>query len=94
MTSEAEPLFVIEVPSLGEAFEVLDVERWLVAEGAQVARDQAVVVLSTDVVSVEVPAPVAGRVLLKHAPDGQQVRVGAPLLSLLLDEGEVPPGDR
>lgn len=45
------------------------VERWLVADGAEVTPGQAVVELRLEDARHEIPAPVAGRVVVLAAPN-------------------------
>jgi len=54
----------IKVPALGESVTEATIARWLKNEGDVVKRDEPVVELETDKVSVEVPSPAAG--VLEH----------------------------
>jgi 2-oxoglutarate dehydrogenase E2 component (dihydrolipoamide succinyltransferase) len=66
----------IRIPEVGESITEVVVGDWLKQEGDSVRRDEAVVMIETDKVTVEVPAPVDG-VLVKIAlPKGQAARVG------------------
>jgi 2-oxoglutarate dehydrogenase E2 component (dihydrolipoamide succinyltransferase) len=66
----------IVIPTIGESVTSGVVSRWLKPDGAAVARDEAVLELETDKVTMEVPAPVAG-VLRHNAKQGDTVAVGA-----------------
>lgn len=67
----------IVVPALGESVSEATVARWLRKAGETVARDEPLVELETDKVSLEVPAPVSGRLVEVLVPEGREVAVGA-----------------
>jgi 2-oxoglutarate dehydrogenase E2 component (dihydrolipoamide succinyltransferase) len=69
----------IKVPALGESVTEATIARWLKNEGEAVKRDEPLVELETDKVSVEVPSPAAG--VLEHieVQAGGTVNVGAVL---------------
>ncbi|MEE2777456.1 MAG: dihydrolipoamide acetyltransferase family protein [Acidobacteriota bacterium] len=78
------------LPDVGEGLEEAEVVQWLVAEGASVVRDQAVVEIQTDKALVEIPAPAAGVVARHAVATGVMLRVGDLLFVLDGDNGEVP----
>ena len=47
------------VPSVGESITEVEIGDWLKKQGEVVSQDEPVVVIETDKVSVELPAPVA-----------------------------------
>src|SRR5262245_50697682 len=59
------------VPSVGESVTEVEIGDWLKNEGEFVDQDEPVVVLETDKVTVELPAPASGTIksLLKHKGD-------------------------
>ena len=67
----------IKVPALGESVTEATVGQWFKKEGDAVARDEPLVELETDKVTLEVPAPVAGRLEKISVRDGETVGVGA-----------------
>ncbi|MGH7118522.1 MAG: 2-oxoglutarate dehydrogenase complex dihydrolipoyllysine-residue succinyltransferase [Acetobacteraceae bacterium] len=69
----------IKVPALGESVTSATVARWLKQAGEAVARDEPLVELETDKVTVEVPAPVAGVLSEITAGEGAEVEIGAVL---------------
>ena len=69
----------IKVPTLGESVSEATVARWLKQPGEAVARDEPVVELETDKVTLEVPAPAAGILGAIQAAEGANVPVGAVL---------------
>src|SRR5687768_10382294 len=72
----------IKVPTLGESVTEATVGQWFKKEGDAVARDEPLVELETDKVTIEVPAPVAGRLEKISVKDGETVGVGALLGTL------------
>ncbi len=69
----------IKVPSLGELVTEATVAKWLKQPGEPVERDEPVVELETDKVTLEVPAPEAGILGEIRAAAGSNVPVGAVL---------------
>jgi len=72
----------LKVPSFGESISEVLVSEWLVAEGASVAREANLVVIETDKITSEVPAPVDCRLtrILKQA--GETATVGEAIAEL------------
>ncbi|MEI6796889.1 MAG: biotin/lipoyl-containing protein, partial [Methanomassiliicoccales archaeon] len=50
-------------PDLGEGITEGEIKKWLVKEGDEVQQDQALAEVETDKAVVEMPSPVAGKVL-------------------------------
>jgi 2-oxoglutarate dehydrogenase E2 component (dihydrolipoamide succinyltransferase) len=69
----------IRVPTLGESVTEATVSKWLKQPGEMVARDEAVVELETDKVTLEVPAPDSGILGDIRAAAGSTVPIGAVL---------------
>ncbi len=78
MSSSAQ--YTFKMPDLGEGTVEAEIVRWYVQPGDRVAEDQAIVEVMTDKASVEVPAPVSGRVLAVTGTPGDKVAVGSPLI--------------
>ncbi|MBK7644567.1 MAG: 2-oxoglutarate dehydrogenase complex dihydrolipoyllysine-residue succinyltransferase [Planctomycetes bacterium] len=66
----------LKVPSVGESITEVQIGEWLVPEGQSAQKEQSLVVIETDKVSLELPAPESGTVLriLKHT--GEKAFVG------------------
>ncbi|RCG32944.1 2-oxo acid dehydrogenase subunit E2 [Sphaerisporangium album] len=75
------------LPDLGEGLTEAEIVRWLVAEGDEVAIDQAVVEVETAKSIVEVPSPFAGTVSRLHGAEGETREVGKPLISVTAQAG-------
>ncbi len=63
------------LPELAESVVEGEIVKWLVAEGESVAKDQPVVEVMTDKVTVELPSPYAGVVTKHLAAEGEVVKV-------------------
>ena len=73
----------IIVPTLGESITEATVAKWFKQEGDVVSADESLVELETDKVTLEVPAPVPGKLQEIVAKSGQNVAVGALLGNLV-----------
>ncbi|HEX4534187.1 MAG TPA: 2-oxoglutarate dehydrogenase complex dihydrolipoyllysine-residue succinyltransferase [Rhizomicrobium sp.] len=69
----------IKVPAMGESVTEATVSRWFKKEGDSVARDEPLLELETDKVTVEVPAPAAGSIESISVKAGDTVQVGTVL---------------
>jgi 2-oxoglutarate dehydrogenase E2 component (dihydrolipoamide succinyltransferase) len=69
----------IKVPAMGESVTEATVARWFKKEGDAVARDEPLLELETDKVTVEVPAPADGAIESISVKAGDTVQVGAVL---------------
>jgi 2-oxoglutarate dehydrogenase E2 component (dihydrolipoamide succinyltransferase) len=67
----------IKVPAMGESVTEATVSRWFKKEGESVARNEPLLELETDKVTVEVPAPADGSIESISAKEGDTVQVGA-----------------
>jgi len=67
----------IKVPAMGESVTEATVARWFKKEGDSVARDEPLLELETDKVTVEVPAPASGAIESISVKAGDTVQVGA-----------------
>ena len=66
----------LKVPSVGESITEVQIGDWLVGEGGSVEKEGAVVVIETDKVTVELPAPAAGKVTRVLKQKGEKAKVG------------------
>ena len=69
----------IKVPAMGESVTEATIARWLKREGEAVQKDEPLVELETDKVSVEVPSPAAGVLEHINVQQGGTVGVGSVL---------------
>lgn len=80
-------IHVIKTPDIGEGIAEVELVAWHVQPGDTVVEDQALADLMTEKATVEVPSPVAGRVLALGGEPGQIIAVGAELIRIEV-EGE------
>ncbi len=66
----------ITIPTVGESVTSGVISRWVKNSGDYVKRDETVLELETDKVTMEIPAPAAG-VLTQQAKQGDEVPIGA-----------------
>jgi 2-oxoglutarate dehydrogenase E2 component (dihydrolipoamide succinyltransferase) len=69
----------IKVPAMGESVTEATVARWFKKEGDTVSRDEPLLELETDKVTVEVPAPADGSIESISVKEGDTVQVGTVL---------------
>ena len=80
----------IRVPDLGEGIAEVELVAWHVKPGDAVAEDQVLADVMTDKATVEIPSPVAGRVLALGGEIGQMLAVGADLIRIELEGAGEP----
>src|SRR5260221_121372 len=78
----------LKVPQVGESITEVQIGDWLVPEGQSVAKEDAVVVIETDRVTVELPAPASGTVSRVLKKKGEKARVGEVIG--YLENGQAP----
>jgi pyruvate dehydrogenase E2 component (dihydrolipoamide acetyltransferase) len=80
------------LPDLGEGLTGAEVVRWMVEVGEVIAVDQPVVEVETAKAVVEVPCPYGGVVTALFGAVGEEVPVGAPLVTVAVGSSETPAG--
>ena len=80
--------YVFKMPDLGEGTVSAEVVEWKVKVGDMVKEDQVIAEVMTDKAAVEIPAPVAGRVLSITGQPGDMVAVGSELIAF--DTADAP----
>ena len=85
--------YIIKTPDIGEGIAEVELVAWHVKEGDTVVADQVLADVMTDKATVEIPSPVAGRVLTLGGSIGQAVAVGSELIRLeVAGEGNLKAG--
>ncbi|WP_406211096.1 2-oxo acid dehydrogenase subunit E2 [Kitasatospora sp. NBC_01560] len=79
------------LPDLGEGLTGAEVVRWMVEVGEVIAVDQAVVEVETAKAVVEVPCPYGGVVTALFGAPGEEIAVGAALVTVAVSPGEGGP---
>ncbi|MFG3224376.1 dihydrolipoamide acetyltransferase family protein [Kitasatospora sp. NPDC048194] len=76
------------LPDLGEGLTGAEVVRWMVEVGDVIAVDQPVVEVETAKAVVEVPCPYGGVVTARYGGEGEEIAVGAPLVTVAVAPAE------
>ena len=66
----------LKVPAVGESITEVQIGAWLKREGEQAEKDEALVEIETDKATVELPAPIAGRIAKVLKQPGDTAAVG------------------
>jgi 2-oxoisovalerate dehydrogenase E2 component (dihydrolipoyl transacylase) len=83
----------IKLPDVGEGVAEAELVEWMVKPGDHVREDQPLAAVMTDKATVEIPAPVAGKVQWLGAKVGDILAVGSPIVRLDVDgKGNVADG--
>ncbi|MFZ2736859.1 MAG: dihydrolipoamide acetyltransferase family protein [Burkholderiaceae bacterium] len=80
---------IITMPDLGEGIAEVELVAWRVQAGDTVLEDQVLVDVMTDKATVEIPSPLAGRVLALGGEAGQLLAVGSELIRLEIASAEL-----
>jgi len=75
-------LHVVKVPDIGEGIAEVELVEWRVWPGDMVVADQPLADVMTDKATVEVPSPVAGKVIAANGNAGDKLAVGSELVRL------------
>src|SRR5262245_18563363 len=81
------------VPSVGESITEVEIGDWLKSPGEPVDQDEPVVVIETDKVTVELPAPAAGTLTQMLKRKGEKAAVGD-VIGYMEPNGKASPSER
>src|SRR5215831_17422556 len=73
---------IIKLPDVGEGVAEAELVEWHVEVGQSVLEDQILAAVMTDKATVEIPSPVAGKVIALGGEVGSTLAVGAELVRL------------
>src|SRR5205809_5176959 len=73
---------IVKLPDVGEGVAEAEIVEWHVEVGQSVLEDQILAAVMTDKATVEIPSPVAGKVVALGGEVGQSLAVGAELVRL------------
>lgn len=74
--------FTFKLPDIGEGIAESEIALWRVAVGDVITEDQPLVDMLTDKAAVEIPSPVAGKIVRLHGAAGDKIAVGGELVTL------------
>src|SRR5262249_39657208 len=80
----------IKLRKLKEGVDTVEVTEVLVKPGQVVEKDQPLIVVNADKASMEIPAPMAGRVVELRVKPGDEIKVGAVYCVIEGSNGEAP----
>ena len=83
----------IKMPDIGEGIAEVELVAWHVKVGDLISEDQILADVMTDKATVEIPSPVAGKVLALGGAVGQVMAVGSPVIHIEV-EGAGTPADK
>lgn len=75
-------LRVVKLPDVGEGVAEAEIVEWHVEIGQEVAEDQVIAAVMTDKATVEIPSPVAGRIMERGPDVGTMIAVGSKLVAI------------
>ncbi len=78
----------VKIPDVGESITEVFIGSWLKQEGEGVAADEALVEIETDKATLEIPAPVAGKLVGVKLAQGDSANVGDVIA--FIEEGAAP----
>ena len=78
-------IHTIKMPDLGEGIAEVELVAWHVQPGDAVLEDQVLADVMTDKATVEIPSPVAGKVMALGGEVGQLMAVGAELIRIEME---------
>jgi 2-oxoisovalerate dehydrogenase E2 component (dihydrolipoyl transacylase) len=78
-------LFTFKLPDVGEGVAESEIATWRVAVGDVVTEEQPLVDMLTDKAAVEIPSPVAGKVVELRGNAGDKIAVGSALVVIETD---------
>ncbi|HSW14548.1 MAG TPA: dihydrolipoamide acetyltransferase family protein [Solimonas sp.] len=88
--------YAFKLPDIGEGIAEAEIACWRVAVGDRVEEDQPLADMLTEKAAVEIPSPVAGRVIRLNGEAGDKVAIGSVLVLIEVEgegSGELPPAE-
>src|SRR5687767_15907624 len=80
----------LKVPAVGESITEVQIGTWLKNEGDQAQKDEALVEIETDKATVEIPAPISGRIAKVVKRSGDTATVGETIALMEADGAATP----
>ncbi len=78
------------LPDIGEGLQEAEVIKWLVKPGDAVEENQSLAEVQTDKALTEIPSPRNGVIAVLHGADGDVMKVDAPFVTYVSDDGAAP----
>lgn len=80
-------VYTLKLPDVGEGIAEAELVEWNVKSGDYIREDDPVAAVMTDKATIEIPSPVAGRVLNLGGEIGEKLAIGCALLELETEGG-------
>lgn len=77
--------YYIDVPDIGEGIAEVEIVEWNINIGDSIEEDDVLCVVMTDKATVEIPAPINGKLLWRASEAGEMIAVGAEFVRLDVD---------
>lgn len=75
-------MYTLVVPPIGEGIKEGELVKWDIKEGDSIKKDQEIVEIMTDKITVKVPSPVSGKIVKILVKEGETVDIGEPILQI------------
>ena len=83
--------YVFKLPDVGEGTAEAEIVKWHAAVGDEVREEQLLVEIMTDKATVELVAPVTGRIISRNGEEGTKAAVGSEIVVFEISGGEAAP---
>ena len=83
--------YVFKLPDVGEGVAEAEIVKWHVAVGDDIREEQPLVDIMTDKATVEIVAPVTGRVVSRNGEEGSKLAVGSEFVVFEIAGSEMAP---
>ncbi len=75
-------MYTVKLPPIGEGIQEGEIVKWSVKEGDQVKKDQELVEVMTDKITVKIPSPVSGRISKILVPEEITINIDEPIVQI------------
>ncbi len=88
-------MYTVNLPPIGEGIQEGEVVKWVVKPGDTVKKDDELVEIMTDKITVKIPSPVAGKIVKLLVNENETAMIGAPLIQIdSPDESNSEPAEK
>ena len=75
-------MYTVKLPPIGEGIQEGEIVKWSVKEGDQVKKDQELVEVMKDKITVKIPSPVSGRISKILVPEEITINIDEPIVQI------------
>jgi pyruvate dehydrogenase E2 component (dihydrolipoamide acetyltransferase) len=88
-------MYTVSLPPIGEGIQEGEIVKWNVKPGDSVKKDDELVEVMTDKITVKIPSPVAGKIVKTLVNEGETAMIGEAILEIdSPDESNSPAGEK